>query len=235
MGVMIFNYIIFFILFSLPREINSLPLKGGTNVIDSIEKIKIEIDKKDDGMMEIKNDTSSIKNVELTFDILHETIEKTLNDDSENVVPDGDGDHDMGNEITIEEKPSLLPHHIPDDETILSSATSSIYINDNSTAFNDDNTLISNNDPMSNDIFTQEKVKQNITTEQIIIETTSYVPITPKPPMILHPSQYTWWTKFMAGIRCALKDCSKIHEIMRLEEEKNGRGLFEGSYMRKMV
>lgn len=170
-----------------------------------------------------------IYNLFRKLDIIQENIEKSLHDDGDTI--DVEVEHDIINDIIIE--PTSILSHFPNDENDMTTNSSSNLIN--VTLEDDGISQLSNDDEsLSNDIFSGANLTNNIKTS--IVQTTSKNNIHKTiEKSLINNKDKSWWTRFMAGIRCALKDCSKLHEILGLDEEKNVRGIFEGSYMKKML
>uniref|UniRef100_A0A0N5CHZ7 Uncharacterized protein n=1 Tax=Strongyloides papillosus TaxID=174720 RepID=A0A0N5CHZ7_STREA len=224
------NHCVFFAFLLLLRTILSFPLSDTINIIDSNEKIEFE--SKDENLLPVNFDkNNTIHNVEKSLDIIQENIEKSLHDDKDDI--DGGGEQDIISDIIIEPNSILSPITNNDSDTLTNSSLSFI----NVTLDDEGNSQFSNDDETSsNDIFSEVNFNNNITTS--IVQTTQSSSMYTTIDTILlnvNGKRESWWTRFMAGIRCALRDCSKIHEILGLDEEKNVRGIFEGSYMKKML
>uniref|UniRef100_A0A0K0DXQ2 Uncharacterized protein n=1 Tax=Strongyloides stercoralis TaxID=6248 RepID=A0A0K0DXQ2_STRER len=222
------DHFIFFGSLLLLRTICSFPLSDNINIIDSNEKIEFE--SKDENLLSVnfgKNNT--IQDVEKNLDIIQENIEKSLNDDGDTI--DVEVENDIISDIIIE--PTSILSHFPNDDNDLNTNSSLHLIN--VTLESDKTSQISNNEKsLLNEIFPDVTFTNNITTP--IVQTTHKNNIQKTiEKTLINNKDKSWWTKFMAGIRCALKDCSKLHEILDLNEEKNVKGIFEGSYMKKML
>uniref|UniRef100_A0AC35TNH0 Reverse transcriptase domain-containing protein n=1 Tax=Rhabditophanes sp. KR3021 TaxID=114890 RepID=A0AC35TNH0_9BILA len=47
--------------------------------------------------------------------------------------------------------------------------------------------------------------------------------------------EFTWWKKALAGLMCALNDCSVLERMLKLPPVIHSKGYYEESYMRKML